>query len=164
MESPSQLANRFREVILNGTWVANTNFKDQLSNVSWEEATQKIGSLNTIAVLASHIHYYISGILNVLQGGTLDIRDKFSFDFPPVKSQEDWQVVLVRFWNDSEKFANLVEQMPEEKLKEDFTDKKYGSYQRNINAMIEHSYYHLGQIVLIKKFISNKNSFPNESP
>ena len=156
MESPSQIANRFREVILNGTWVAGTNFKDQLSNVSWEEATQKIGSLNTIAVLTSHIHYYISGILNVLEGGTLDIKDKFSFDFPPVKSQEDWEEVLVKFWNDSEKFANLVEQMTEEKLKEDFTDKKYGSYQRNINAMIEHSYYHLGQIVLIKKLISNK--------
>jgi uncharacterized damage-inducible protein DinB len=156
MESPSQIANRFREVILNGTWIAGTNFKDQLSNVSVEQATQKIGSLNTIAVLTSHIHYYISGILNVLEGGRLEIKDKFSFDFPPLKSQEDWEKVLHKFWNDSEKFANLVEQMAEEKLKEDFTDKKYGSYQRNINAMIEHSYYHLGQIVLIKKLIFNK--------
>ena len=156
MESPSQIAKRFREVVLNGTWVAGTNFRDQLTNVSAEQATQKIGSLNTIALLASHIHYYISGILNVLEGGTLDIRDKFSFDFPAVKSQEDWEKVLNKFWNDSEKFANLVEQMTEEKLNEDFTDRKYGSYQRNINAMIEHCYYHLGQIVLIKKLILNK--------
>lgn len=156
MESPSQIAKRFREVVLNGTWVAGTNFKDQLSTVSAEQATQKIGSLNTIALLASHIHYYISGILNVLEGGTLDIRDKFSFDFPAVKSQEDWEKVLNKFWNDSEKFANLVEQMTEEKLNEDFTDRMYGSYQRNINAMIEHCYYHLGQIVLIKKLILNK--------
>lgn len=156
MESPSQIAKRFREVVLNGTWVAGTNFRDQLTNVSAEQATQKIGSLNTIALLASHIHYYISGILNVLEGGTLDIRDKFSFDFPAVKSQEDWEKVLNKFWNDSEKFANLVEQMTEEKLNEDFTDRMYGSYQRNINAMIEHCYYHLGQIVLIKKLILNK--------
>ena len=156
MESPSQIAKRFREVVLNGTWVAGTNFKDQLSTVSAEQATQKIGSLNTIALLTSHIHYYISGILNVLEGGTLDIRDKFSFDFPAVKSQEDWEKVLDKFWNDSEKFANLVEQMTKEKLNEDFTDRKYGSYQRNINAMIEHCYYHLGQIVLIKKLILNK--------
>lgn len=156
MESPSQIAKRFREVVLNGTWVAGTNFKDQLSTVSAEQATQKIGSLNTIALLTSHIHYYISGILNVLEGGTLDIRDKFSFDFPAVKSQEDWEKVLNKFWNDSEKFANLVEQMTKEKLNEDFTDRMYGSYQRNINAMIEHCYYHLGQIVLIKKLILNK--------
>ena len=156
MESSLQIANRFREVILNGTWVTGTNFKDQLSTLSWEQATQKIGSLNTIALLTSHIHYYISGILNVLEGGTLDIKDKFSFDFPPVKSREDWEKVLEKFWNDAEKFANLVEQMPQEKLKDDFTDKKYGNYQRNINAMIEHSYYHLGQIVLIKKLLFNK--------
>src|SRR5688572_7523405 len=98
MESPSQIANRFREVILNGTWVSNTNFKDQLSNVTLEQATQKIGSLNTIALLTSHIHYYIAGILNVLEGGTLDIRDKYSFDFPPLQSQEDWEKVLDKFW------------------------------------------------------------------
>jgi uncharacterized damage-inducible protein DinB len=155
MESPLQIANRFREVILNGTWVSGTNFKDQLSNVSLEQATQKIGSLNTIALLTSHIHYYIAGILNVLEGGTLDIKDKYSFDFPPLQSQEDWEKVLDKFWNDSEKFANLVEQLTEEKLKEDFTDKKYGSYHRNINAMIEHGYYHLGQIVLLKKLMLN---------
>lgn len=27
------LANRFREVILNGTWIANTNFKNELETL-----------------------------------------------------------------------------------------------------------------------------------
>lgn len=156
MNSASQIANRFREIIFNGTWVTGTNFKAQLSNVTWEQATEKIGSLNTIATLTSHIHYYISGILNVLEGGALDIKDKFSFDFPPIKSQEEWDKVLNKLWQDAEKFANLTEQLTEEKLKEDFAGKNYGSYQRNIDAMIEHSYYHLGQIVLIRKLISGK--------
>ena len=153
MKSSVQIANRFREVIVSGTWVAGTNFKDQLANTNWQQATQKIDSLNTIAALTSHIHYYISGILNVLEGGTLDIRDKFSFDFPPVNSQDEWQKIMDKLWNDAEKLANLVAQMTEEKLQSVFTDKKYGSYQRNIDAMIEHCYYHLGQIVLLKKLI-----------
>ncbi|MFT3679911.1 MAG: DinB family protein [Ferruginibacter sp.] len=151
MNAGLQLANRFREVILNGTWVANTNYKAQLEGTSWELAVHRTGVFNTIATLTSHIHYYIAGMLQVLEGGTLDIKDKFSFDFPPVTSQEDWENILNTLWRDSEKFASLVEQMPEEKLREDFTDKKYGSYERNIDAMIEHSYYHLGQIVLLKK-------------
>lgn len=146
-----QIAKRFREVILNGTWIANTNFKDQLSGMNWEVATTQIKSLNTIAILAQHIHYYINGINNVFRGGSLDIRDKFSFDFPPIKFQEEWEAFLSKFWNDSEEFASLIEQMPDDKLKEDFVDPKYGTYQRNIDAMIEHSYYHLGQIVLIRK-------------
>jgi hypothetical protein len=99
------LANRFREVLLNGTWIANTNFKDRLTNTNFELATTKIGTCNTIAALTQHIHYYIAGINNVFEGGTLDIRDKFSFDFPEIKSQLDWENILNTLWNDAEKFA-----------------------------------------------------------
>lgn len=153
MESQIKLANRFREVILNGTWIANTNYKDQLNNLDWKIATTKIQTLNTISILAQHIHYYIAGIKNVLLGGKLEISDKFSFDFPLIESQEQWQAFLAKFWNDAEEFADLIEKIPEEKLHEDFVDEKYGNYLRNIDGMIEHSYYHLGQIVLIKKII-----------
>ena len=154
MNQSFQIANRFREVILNGTWIANTNFKDQLVDSDWQIATKKVDSLNTIAVLAQHIHYYISGVLNVFNGGTLDIKDQFSFDFPEINAQEQWNLVLNKFWNDAEEFALKVEAMSDEKLDSVFVDEKYGSYRRNIEAMIEHSYYHLGQIVLIKKMLS----------
>ncbi|MEI9944930.1 MAG: DUF1572 domain-containing protein [Chitinophagaceae bacterium] len=154
MKPTIQIANRFREVVLNGKWIANTNLKDQLTGLSWEQATKKIGSLNTLAVLTFHIHYYLVGIVDVLEGRPLIIRDKYSFDAPPVQSQEDWEKLLRKLWIDAEKFAMLVEQMPEEKLNEVFSDEKYGTYQRNIDGMIEHCYYHLGQIVLIRKMLS----------
>ncbi|MCB0581104.1 MAG: DinB family protein [Phaeodactylibacter sp.] len=153
MNLAPQIAKQFREVYLNGTWVATTNLKAQLSDVTWEEATTKVGTLNTLAALAFHVNYYVSGVLNVLKGGSLDIRDKYSFDMPPVESQEDWEKLLDKMWSDGEAFASLVEQMPDEKLAAGFVDEKYGNYYRNILAMIEHSYYHLGQVVLIKKMI-----------
>ena len=153
MKTVQQLANRFREVILNGTWIANTNFKDQLAELRYEIAIAEIQQLNTIAALAQHVHYYIQGINNVFKGGTLDIKDQFSFDFPPIDSQTHWENFLSQFWNDAEEFALFVEQMSEEKLNQVFTDEKYGTYQRNIDGMIEHAYYHLGQIVLIKKMV-----------
>lgn len=156
MKNTHQSAKRFREVILNGTWVANTNYKDQLTGLHWKIATAQFGSFNTIAVLAQHIHYYISGVKNVFKGGKLDIKDKYSFDFPPIQSQEEWESFLAKFWNDAEGLASLIEQMPEEKLEEVFVDEKYGTYQRNIDGMIEHSYYHLGQIVLLKKALLNE--------
>ncbi len=153
MNPSLQIANRFREVILNGTWIANTNFKDQLANLDWQIAIKKVDSFNTIADLAQHIHYYISGILNVFNGGSLDIKDQFSFNFPAIESQEQWNLFLDRFWNDAEEFARNVEVMSDEKLNSVFVDEKYGTFRRNIEAMIEHSYYHLGQIVLIKKML-----------
>lgn len=155
MKKTSEIANRFRETILNGAWIANTNYKDQLENLDLKIATTQIKNLNTISLLAQHIHYYINGINNVFKGGTLDIKDKFSFDFAPINSQEEWQDFLSKLWNATEEFASFIEQMPDEKLDEVFVDAKYGTYQRNIDSMIEHSYYHLGQIVLIKKIITN---------
>lgn len=152
MTLTNQIANQFREVLLNGTWVSS-NYKAQISDVSWEQANTKIGSLNTIAALTFHINYYVAGVLNVLEGGSLDIRDKYSFDMPPVESKEDWDKLLDKMWNDAEKFASLVDQMPDEKLSETFVEKKYGDYRRNLHGIIEHSYYHLGQIVLIKKLL-----------
>jgi hypothetical protein len=51
-------------------------------------------------------------------------------------------------------FADKVEQLDTEIFDQPFFDEKYGSYLRNIEGIIEHCYYHLGQIVLIKKIIS----------
>lgn len=153
MQKTDQLANRLKEVLLSGLWIANTNYKTQLTNLSWEIATKKVDNLNTIAVLAQHVHYYVAGIKNVFEGGTLDIRDAFSFDFPGIISQKEWETFMAKFWKDAEELTRLIEQLPEDQLKEVFTDEKYGTYERNIDGLIEHSYYHLGQIGLIKKML-----------
>lgn len=151
MSNPQQLAARLREVFLNGTFIANTNYRHQLTGVSWKQANNKSGDLNTIAALVQHIHYYIAGVSRVFLGGSLDIKDQFSFDFDPITSQQQWDAVVARFLEDADTFARLVEELPAKKLAENFVDEKYGTYLRNIEAMIEHSYYHLGQIVLLKK-------------
>jgi uncharacterized damage-inducible protein DinB len=153
MKRTQQIADRFREVILNGTWIANTNFKDQLSDLDWQQATTQIGSLNTIAALTFHINYYIAGVLNVLEGGPLEIRDRYSFDLPPIRSAEDWDKLKQRLWENAEQFARQIELMPDQKLDAVFVDEKYGTFLRNIEGMIEHSYYHLGQVTLIRKMI-----------
>jgi len=153
MTLSAQMAEQFREVALRGTWIA-TNFKAELSEVDWKQATTKIGDLNTIAALSFHINYYVAGVLQVLEGGALDIRDKYSFDQPPIESEADWQQLLDKMWSDAERFAEAVEKLPEATLFAGFVDEKYGNYFRNIQGMIEHSYYHLGQIVLLKKLLS----------
>ena len=148
------IANRLREVLLDGKWIANTNFKEQIESVSWQQAIQKVDNLNTIALLTFHINYYLAGILNVFNGGTLDIRDKYSFDLPEITTEQDWMKLVNDFLSNSEKFVKHVEKMNDNALDQTFVDEKYGSYLRNIEGVIEHSYYHLGQVSLIKKMIS----------
>lgn len=145
------IAGRLREVFLNGRWIANTNYKEQLLSITREQAIHKIGTLNTIAALTYHINYYLAGVLKVFDGEGLDIHDKYSFDLPELRSEKDWGKLINELLTNAEKFASHVEQMPEGKLDEIFVDEKYGTYLRNIEGIIEHSYYHLGQISLIKK-------------
>lgn len=147
------IASRLREVLLNGQWIANTNFKEQIQSINWQLATQKISNLNTIAALTFHINYYLSGLLNAFENGKLEISDKYSFDLPPITSQTEWNNLVAEFLNNSEKFVKAIEQMDDSKFDHAFIDEKYGTYLRNIEGVIEHSYYHLGQISLIKKMI-----------
>ena len=153
MENSVQLAKRFREVLLDGKWIANTNYEEQLLSITWTEATTKIGSLNTLAMLTYHINYYLAGILNVFEGGELEIRDKYSFDLPEIKVKEDWEKLLEELITNAEKFGKHVEMMSNDELESAFVKEEYGTYRRNIEGVIEHSYYHLGQVSLIKKMI-----------
>lgn len=154
MTQSEQLADRLREVILNGKLIANTNYKEALNNVDWKVATTQVHDLNTLALLSQHIHYYIDGVLNVFEGGTLDIHDNFSFDFPAIISQNDWENRLNIFFTKAEKLADHISKLSDEELRVTFVEEKYGTYQRNIEVLIEHSYYHLGQVSLIKKLLT----------
>ena len=146
-------ANRLREVLLDGHWIANTNYRQQLTNTSWQQATQMVGSLNTIAALTYHINYYLAGLLQVLKGGKLEMSDKYSFDVPPITSEADWNHLVDTFLANAESFVSEMELIPETMLEEPFVQEKYGSWARNLEGVIEHSYYHLGQISLIKKLL-----------
>lgn len=158
MNLTAQIAKQFREVHFGGNWTS-VSLEETLADVTWQQATTKVYSFNTIAALVYHMNYFVNAVIKVLQGGPLDAHDKFSFDCPPIFSQQDWESLLNKTFTDAENFAHLIEQLPETKLWEDFADKKYGNYYSNIHGIIEHNHYHLGQIVLIKKILLQAN-FP----
>src|SRR5580704_4403758 len=153
MNLTSQIARQFRDVHFGGNWTTS-NLKEHLADTNWQQATTKIYSFNTIANLVFHMNYYVSMVMELMLGNPLNASDKYSFNHPPVLSQEDWQKLLDKTCRDAESFAVLIEQLPENKLWEDFSENKYGNYYRNIQGIIEHIHYHLGQIVLIKKILS----------
>lgn len=158
MSLNAQIAQHLREVHFGGNWTSSS-LKGNLEGVSWQQATAKFGSLNSIAALVYHMNYFVDAVLKVMQGKPLDAHDKFSFDLPPIQSQEDWDSLLSKTWADAENLALLIEQMPESRLWEDFADAKYGTYYRNLQGIIEHCHYHLGQVVVMKKMIGAGDNY-----
>lgn len=147
-----QIAKNFRDVHFGGNWTAS-NLKDQVADVTWEEANTKVYSFNTIGLLVFHINYYVEAMLKVLQGSPLHANDKFSFDMPAINNAEDWENLVSKALTQAQNAADLIAALPESTLFEPFVSERYGNYYRNILGTIEHSHYHLGQIALIKKIV-----------
>lgn len=148
-----EIARQLREVYFGGNWTA-VNLTETLASVTWQQATTRVSSFNTIAVLVYHMNYYVKAIVTVLSGEVLQAHDKYSFELPPLLSQKDWEALLNQTWDNAENAARLIEELPEEKLLEIFFEKKYGNYYRNLQGLIEHTHYHLGQIVFLKKMLA----------
>lgn len=124
-----------------------------LTSISWEDANKEINSLNTILALTFHIGYYITGVLEIFNDRPLEIRDKYSYDHPKIKSTTEWKTLCETILNNAEILAKYIETLPEGTIWSDFVDPKYGNDYSNISGIIEHIHYHLGQIVLIKKLL-----------
>ena len=144
------ISQHLKDVYQGGNWTSS-DLKTILVDIDWKDATTQLYDLNTIATLVFHLQYYVKAITKVLQEGPLDAKDKYSFNHPPITSQDDWDQYISTIWEEADQLAALIEQVPEDKLYQDFTDGKYGSYYRNLQGNIEHIHYHLGQIVMLKK-------------
>jgi len=152
MNLSANIAKHLREVFFGGNWTW-ANLKDNLDGVTWQQANQQVHNFNTIAKLTYHIGYYVTAILKVLEGNPMEAHDKYSFDIPPIQSEEDWAKMRDKIFIEAEALIKLIEQLPDEKLGEIFVADKYGIYYRNLHGLIEHTHYHLGQIAIIKKLV-----------
>ncbi|THH40033.1 DinB family protein [Neolewinella litorea] len=152
MQYTSALAHHVRTAFAGDNWTS-VGFREKLADLTWQQATTRLGDHNSIAALVYHVGYYYTGMISVLRGGALEIPDKFSFDHPAITDEEDWRKLVNDTYAHVATFADLVEALPDERLADTFTDEKYGTVWRNLLGVLEHTYYHLGQISLLKKLI-----------
>ena len=152
MNTAKELAKHLHQVYFGGNWT-EVNVKNTVSNISWEIATKKLEGFNTILALTYHIHYFTKVQLRVLEEGILEGKDSESYNHPNITSQLQWEELHIRMWKEAERYITLISELQDETLEQYFTKEKYGTYVSNILGLIEHTHYHLGQIVLIKKMI-----------
>jgi hypothetical protein len=143
-----EVGKQLRQVYFGGNWTS-VNIKDVLSDVSLKIALKTFNSPHSIATLNYHMNYYVEAVLRVLNGGELDAKDSLSFDCPLIESTEKWNAWTEKSLNNAKLLARAVENLPEEVWQTNF--KTYGTYYRNVNGIIQHTHYHLGQIVMLKK-------------
>lgn len=151
----NQLSNHLTQVYYGGNWTWS-NLKDQLNDVDWKMACTEIEGFNSILKLTFHIHYFVGVQLEVLKGNPLNGKDAESWLPPEMFSENDWTDFKQKIFDEANEMIQLVASLEESKWWLTFEKEKYGTYYRNIMGMIEHTHYHLGQIVILKKLIQLK--------
>ncbi len=150
------IAKHCKEAYFGGNW-STVYFEAALADVDWQTATIKVDGYNTIATLAHHITYYTVPITKVLQGMPLVASDAASFATPSITNDVVWKQFLQDALSQASVLVTAIEDLNDDILFNDFAHEKYGNYYRNLHGYIEHTHYHLGQIVILKKMIANQN-------
>lgn len=152
MKQTKHLEKHFKSLFFGGNW-SDVNIKDTIEDITLTQAKTKVKDCNTIAALVFHINYYIEGILPVFDGGDLEIKDTFSYNTPNFETEKQWSDFKNKVLKNAEELYQKIEKLEEDIVFKPFVDKKYGTYYSNIHGIIEHTHYHLGQIVILKKLL-----------
>ena len=155
MKLTTEIAQHIEDLFFNGGWVG-TDVKSIIEPVDWQEATQKIEELNRIIDLFYHLGYYVTVQLNFLNTGKVVGNDKESWKNEQVDSETKWLDLKEKTWRETQELVAAIRVLEEEKMEMDFGDEKYGSYHRNFLGLLEHTYYHLGQIAVLKKLVNKQ--------
>jgi len=151
-DTAAQLGKFLLNAYLGKNWV-DVNFKDVLADITLKEANTRIAPLNTIAGIVYHLDYYVTIVLKRLKGDMINSGPNNGFDIETLPSVQNWRELQEGLYKRAERFAAYVSLMDERRLTENFLNPVYGQNIYNIQGIIEHAYYHLGQIVLLKKMI-----------
>ena len=149
----NELARHIREIHFGNNW-SDVDMKMVLKDVTWQQAVATpIPTANSIAVLVFHMNFYLNYVHKHVKGEKYIFEHEDSFKVPAIQSEYDWHALLQKTWDDAKAFAQSVEKLP---AGDDFfqvTPPNHNSLYKNIQGIVEHNHYHLGQIVLLKKLV-----------
>lgn len=155
MKITHEIATHITDCFDGKNWT-DINIANTLQDVNWQQAQQQTAaSQNTIAALLHHIYYWNGVMMERIKGNNPEVPDANGFDVSELKNENDWNNLKEITHQSFIQLADAVKSFPEEKLSETYAAGK-SSYYKNFQGIVEHAHYHLGQIVILKKLIFNK--------
>lgn len=156
MQSTGIISKHLSEAFEGGNW-SDVWVRDIVQDISLPEAiTITEASPNSIASLIYHMMAYNKAICRRLNGEEPQIGEANGFDMPALHNEQDWQQLLFDAFTSARALADAIGDFPEKKLFDEKPPGK-GTYYKKIHGVIEHNYYHLGQIRILKGLIRSKS-------
>ena len=146
------IAEHIMQVYAGDNWT-DVSIAATIAGINFQQAQQHTaGSPNTIASLLHHLSYWNGIIMQRMQGNNPSIPETNGFDVPELKNENDWNELKEKAHQSFIQLAQAVKNFPEEKLDKTYAEGK-SSFYKNLQGIVEHAHYHLGQIVIIKNLL-----------
>lgn len=152
MSEVKRISNQFSRVFKANAWYGKSVL-EVLQNVNHTQAGQKPhGSLHSIWEILLHMEAWLFVVRNRIQGNPMN--EPPLGDWPAVESitSESWQIALQKFNSEINALKAVIDTLDDSDLNKTpagSTDSLY----LQINGIIHHSVYHIGQIAVIKKLL-----------
>lgn len=149
------VAQHILDVTSGGNWT-DVSLESVLKDVPWKDAIEITNaSPNSIASLVNHIWFYNEVVRKRIQGIETEISVANGFDLNPIRSEADWVLLRERMDASTVALASEVEKLADEVLFKPVLP-GYSTCYKTLHGLVEHTHYHLGQIVIIKNLITNQ--------
>lgn len=152
MRLTRNMATHIIEAYEGNSW-SDVCVKEIVQDINFAEAVAITkASPNSIASLLYHMMFYNNAICQRLRGEEPQVGSANGFDHPPLENENDWQKLVVDAMESARNLSKAMEHFPEEDLFRENPVGK-GTFYKKFHGVIEHNYYHLGQIMMLKKLI-----------
>lgn len=152
MKLTETLSNNILNVFEGNNWT-DVSISGVLSGISYSQAnTVTPASKNTIAGLTHHLLYWNKVIMQRMQGDDPFIPDSNGFDVGELTSEEAWQKLVTDVRQSFIDLSTAIRDFPQDRL-QDLTKSGRSTIADNLYGIIEHAYYHLGQMLIIKNLL-----------
>jgi len=134
--------------VYNGKAWHGPSIMDVLKDVDDTIARKKIGDSHSIVQLVLHMVSWRSFVTKRLLGDTtFELSDNDNFP-----SATDWATALGKLEASQTELLKAIETITSDQLNEQVASRKYDFYVL-LHGVIHHDIYHIGQILLIKKYV-----------
>lgn len=150
MKETKRITKLLKDLYQGSPWI-DVNLMDTLKNISAEQAAKKVSpQWNTIWEIVNHLINWRLNVLQRIQDKTIaSPADNY---FSPVKnvSEEAWQNTLKKLEDSQEQWMLALKKFKKKDLEKNYPGNGM-SYYEQIQGIVQHDAYHLGQIVLLAK-------------
>lgn len=154
MNIKQHIAHHLVEVHRGGNWT-EVSIAGTLTGISWVQAGIVTPfSPNSIAMLVHHITYWNRIIALRGQNITPEIDAGNGMNTPALTNHEDWEALKKDNVHSAEELATIIEGYDIGSLYNPILPGHSSAY-KNFQGQVEHVHYHLGQIVMIQKYINH---------